>query len=99
MPRLSRDRLPATEPDPDEYLRLPAIARQLHIGQRKLRAEIQAGRLIAVDLASRGSRRPQYGVRRRDLDAWLESRRIMSVPPPESRPIRRRRPPATKQYV
>ena len=94
MPRSPRD-----TPDPDEYVTLPTITQQIPIGQRKLRAEIHAGRLIAVDLATPGSQRPRYAVRRRDLEAWLAARTIVPQPPDPPARRRRRSPAGITQYV
>ena len=80
-------------PKPEEWIRPPAIARELHIRASKTIRWIESGDLPAINLSD-GSR-PRYLVRREDLDEFLRRRQVKPPPPP----ARRQRRDSIPRYV
>ena len=77
------------------FLTPPAIAAQLGVTPETVRGWIVAGQLRAVNLASRGCRRPRYRIAPEWLDDFLASR---TVTPPPKRTRRRRAKPAHEYF-
>ena len=70
------------------HLTPPAIAARLSVAEETVRGWIASGELTAVNVASRGCRRPRYRVDPADLEMFLAARRPNAPPP--VRPPRRR---------
>ena len=56
-------------------LRVAEAAVRAAVSDDHIRAEIAAGRLVAVDVGKPGARRRTLRVAEHDLDAWVEARR------------------------
>lgn len=65
----------------------PAIAKQLQIDAEKVRELIRLGLLVAVDVASPGSRRPRFRISEEALNDFLLQRQVR-LP---VKPVRRKR--------
>ena len=59
----------STAADLPRWLSPPQIARIVGVTPEKVITMIRSGELRAVDVATRGSRRPRYRVRPEDLDS------------------------------
>jgi hypothetical protein len=57
-----------------ESFTVPELAEREHIGQSKLRAWIESGELLAVNLATRRGSRPRWHVSRESWDAFKLAR-------------------------
>jgi hypothetical protein len=80
-----------------EWLTIPQLAREYHLGRDKWRGFIVRGELAAINIANDPhSLRPRYMVSRAAVEAFLESRRVV---PPAPKPVRRRADAATPRYV
>lgn len=77
------------------YLTPPELASRLRVKAAKVINWIRSGELRAIDLATRGSRRPRYRI---SPEAVAEFERRRSAAP-LPRPIRRRRPAGIKSFV
>ncbi len=70
----------------------PQVAEELAVDPEKIIGFIRSGELIAIDIATSGSRRPRWRIDPEDLAAFLARRRST---PPAPKPTRRRRSSAT----
>jgi hypothetical protein len=77
------------------YLTPPELAQRYRCKASKIVGWIRSGELRALDLATRGSRRPRYRISPEAI-AEFERRRSAA---PLPRPIRHRRPPTIKSFV
>jgi hypothetical protein len=78
-----------------QYLTPPQLARRYGVKASKVVGWIRSGELRALDLATRGSRRPRYRIPPGSIEEFERGRSAAPLP----RPIRRRRPPAIKSFV
>ena len=70
------------------------LARRWRIGSDKIRAFIRAGELVAINLATHRSAKPQWRITSESVEAFEQRR--SSTPPPK--PQRRRRKAAMIDY-
>jgi len=75
---------------PSRTLTPPQVASRLRVSPEKVIAWIRAGELRAIDVATRGSRRPRYRIDPADLVAFENGRAVVARPAPSRR--RRRSP-------
>lgn len=80
----------AGSPGEKECLRPREVAALLGVDHRRVLAWIKSGELPASDLSSPESSRPAYRVKRSDLDAFLQRRRVQQ---PKQNGQRRKREP------
>jgi hypothetical protein len=73
----------------------PAIAKALGIKPERVVSMIRSGEIQAVNLASRGSRRPRFRVSEESLQAFLAGRAVV---PPTPSPTHRQRRYSGKEY-
>ena len=78
------------------YRTPPQRAEELGIDPAKLIIEIKAGRLVAVDLATPGSKRSRYRISEEAIADWLRSRQVRPAVKPQ--PRRRKLQQGIKQY-
>jgi excisionase family DNA binding protein len=76
--------------DLPRWLSPPQIAQVVGVTPEKIIAMIRSGELRAIDVATRGSRRPRFRVTPEDLDAWARGREAVPTPSPPA-PRRGRR--------
>ena len=70
------------------YRTPPQRAEQVGVDAKKIIDEIRAGRMVAVDLATPGSKRPRYRISDEAFEDWLRSRQVR--PPVKPQPRRRK---------
>jgi len=75
---------------PSRTLTPPQVASRLRVSPEKVIAWIRAGELRAIDVATRGSRRPRYRIDPADLAAFESGRAVVAKPATSQR--RRRNP-------
>ena len=73
-------------PDAPHYLTPPELAKLWRVSPEKVIAMIRGGQLAAVNLASRGSRRPRYRISRDAIRAFEQGQ----APIPKATPGPRR---------
>jgi len=76
------------------YLSPNDVAARLGVSWAKVVAWIKSGQLLAVNVASRPSGKPQWRIAESDLDFFLATRQAQP-----SRPATRRRRPATTDMI
>lgn len=74
---------------------VPQLAAWITVSKGKVRAWIEAGELAAANAATTTRSRPVYRIRRSDFEAFWRLRTTAPQPTTE----RRRRRPATKEFV
>jgi hypothetical protein len=82
--------------DLPRWLSPPAVARLVGVTPEKIIALIRNGEMRAIDVATRGSRRPRYRVRPEDLELWARGRQAVPAPTPPA--PRRRRQSGVKEF-
>jgi hypothetical protein len=86
----------STVTDLPRWLSPPQVGQIVGVTPEKVIAMIRSGELRAIDVATRGSRRPRYRVRPEDLESWARGRE--AVPTPTARATRRRRQSGVKEF-
>ena len=79
----------STVADLPRWLSPPQVGRIVGVAPEKIIALIRSGELRAINVATRGSRRPRYRVRPEDLESWARGRQAVPTPTPPA-PRRRR---------
>lgn len=79
-----------------KWMSPPAIAKQLGVTPEKVTGLIRSGEIAAVDIASKGSRRPRFRVSPEALEVFLDRRRV--VPPVPIVRTRRAKQTIMKEY-
>lgn len=82
----------SSESPSDRMLTPPAVARRLGVSPGKILNLIRGGELAAIDVATRGSRRPRYRIDPDALERFIAARAVGSPPATQQR---RRRPRVT----
>jgi len=60
--------------EPKEWLKTADVAQELGVKPDKIRAWINSGELVAVDISEFRGQRPRYRIAREELNAFLERR-------------------------
>ncbi len=72
------------------FLTPPEVAEMLRVDQMKVHGWIKMGELQAINVASKGSKRPRWRIRQAALDAFLGGRTFVPTPPVRRRQQKRR---------
>ena len=84
----------STVADLRRWLSPPAVARLVGVTPEKIISLIRNGELRAIDVSTRGCRRPRFRVRPEDLESWARGREAVPTPPAP----RRRQQSGPKEY-
>jgi len=72
----------STVADLPRWLSPPQVGQIVGVTPEKIIAMIRSGELRAIDVATRGSRRPRFRVRPEDLESWARGRQAVPTPTP-----------------